>query len=101
MRYQRFPRADEGVTVMEYEIKETTSLTISLGDGYYLTGIMNATNSKRSWWISKEFFVRSNYCFSTFAYGTPMKKELEYQLKEIQQHKDLFAKMFVSAGKKG
>lgn len=75
---------------MEYTMQEVTAIHVKLDDGFCLTGIPNINNPKRSWWLSKDYCMKGIYCFSTFSYGTQMKRELEDQLTVIQQYIDLF-----------
>lgn len=75
---------------MNFEIKETTAMLIPLRDGYVLSGTVNATNRKRSWWMTKEGYTKATYCFSTFGYGNLMRRDLDAQMDSIEEYISLF-----------
>lgn len=61
---------------------------------YVLTGIQNAFNNKRSWWLSKKHMTHAMYCFSTVSIGQQDAKELAYQCNAIESYIHAFDAMF-------
>lgn len=55
-------------------------------DGYVLTGIRNAHNTKTSWWLSKDGYMHAIYCFSTYGPDYCQQIEVNHQLQNISEY---------------
>ena len=83
------------------------AIHLPLEDGYVLTGIPNYDGgktkipNKRSWWLTRQGWMKSTYCFSTPLDGDSMSRELTEQLTSLEEFKSLFKKVLCSCAGQG
>ena len=81
------------------------AIHLPLEDGYVLTGIPNYDGgktkipNKRSWWLTRQGWMKSTYCFSTPLDGDAMSRELTEQLTSLEEFKSLFKKVAFTPAK--
>lgn len=63
-------------TELEVARRNATAPDVREFGDYILTPVMNPSNGKVDWWISKKGFTTARYCFTA-----PDEKEVEYQIK--------------------